>query len=470
MKFRNSALLTVTLTAAAAAQFAPPQPQDVRTFGAGVQRTMSLLAGATAAKRNTVRVMFYGQSITKQGWWRAVAADLRQRYPLADLVVVNRALGGFSTPLLKRTIESDLIAWYPDLVIFHDYGDEPDYEWMIRQIRSRTTAEIAIQTDYYTWLPEAGKPAPEADVKRNAWHDKHCFEWLRDLCSRYGLEYMDVRKPWLDYLTSNKLRPADLLSDGTHMNAHGEFLLTELVKPHLRYDPSLPDTGWHGWVRDLVVGKDVEWKDGRLEVEFEGNRVDLMSSRVGRQPYARASILVDGKRPSEFPELYAVTKQSDLAGADWPFVIHVGANAPLQVEEWFLKITETDAGNKVVRFEVRGSKTGPDGAGISTERFVSKSGRVVLEPEDWHLQRAFDYAKVLTPVGAETRWQVVPLFLDIYEPPRRDDATREYPLTVAQGIRNGKHKLVLTKETLETPQIEAIRVYRPPLEETPQAK
>ncbi len=297
MASRRPVLLALILTAAAAAPYPPPEPLDTRTFGAGVQRTMSLLANSTAVKRNTVRVMFYGQSITKQGWWRAVAADLRQRYPLADLVVVNRALGGFASPLLRRTIESDLIAWYPDLVIFHDYGGEPDYEWMIRQIRSRTTAEIAIQSDYYTWLPEEGKPSPEAEVKRNAWHDKHCFEWLRDLSARYGLEYMDVRKPWLNYLTSNKLRPAELLSDGTHMNAQGEFLLTELVKPHLRYDPSLPDTGWRGWVRDLVVGKDVEWKDGRMEVEFEGNRVDLMSSREGRQPYARASIRIDGKTP-----------------------------------------------------------------------------------------------------------------------------------------------------------------------------
>jgi hypothetical protein len=214
----------------------------------------------------------------------------------------------------------------------------------------------------------------------------------------------------------------------------------------------------------------VQWKDGRLELEFEGNRVDLLTASGGAQPYTHASILIDGKRPSEFQELYQVTRQTDMAAVDWPFVIHVGSNAPLQLEDWFLKITATDDGNKVVHFEVRGSKTGPDGAGVSNERFVSKSGRVVLEPSDWHLQRAFDYVKVLTPVGAETHWQVVPLFSDTYESMRRDDSTRDYALTVAQGLANAKHKLVLTQESHETPQIDTIRIYRPPLGEEPSRK
>ena len=34
---------------------------------------------------------------------------------------------------------------------------------------------------------------------------------------------------------------------------------------------------------------------------------------------------------------------------------------------------------------MRGSATGEDGEGYSTNRFVSHSGRVVIEPDDWNL-------------------------------------------------------------------------------------
>ena len=429
---------------------------------------MSLLAGSTAERRNTVKVMFYGQSITKQNYWKSVAAGLRKQFPLADLVVVNRALGGFASDLLKRTVEHDVIPFYPDLVIFHDYGNEQDYEWIIRQIRSRTTAEIAIQTDYNTWLPEPGKPAPPADdpkMKANAWHDRHCFEWLPGICRQYGLGCIDIRRPWLAYLKSHKLRPADLLSDGTHMNQRGEELMTDLTLRYLHHDPSLAAKGAPA-VRDYVIGKDVAWKDRHLMLDFEGNRVDLMLSRQARQPYTSARVRIDDRFPTSFKELYSITRPSDGAGVDWPFVIHVeNSGAPI-VERWVLKLLETDESNKVMRYEVRGSVTGWDGEGRSTERFVSNSGRVVIEPQDWHLARAYELQKKLTTVSSEASWDVVFLGTDVVEPRRIDDSTREYPVTIVQGLANGKHRLTLTQETVEPTQLEAIRVYCPPVAAT----
>ena len=46
---------------------APPEPHP-ELFGSGIQRTMTLLATSTPARRNPVRILFYGQSITKQEW------------------------------------------------------------------------------------------------------------------------------------------------------------------------------------------------------------------------------------------------------------------------------------------------------------------------------------------------------------------------------------------------------------------
>ena len=65
----------------------PPVPTAAYSsqFGMGIQRTMTLLATSTPAHRNTVRVFFYGQSITEQDWSRQVADWLRHKYPNANL-------------------------------------------------------------------------------------------------------------------------------------------------------------------------------------------------------------------------------------------------------------------------------------------------------------------------------------------------------------------------------------------------
>lgn len=421
--------------------------------GAGIERTMTLLESSTPQHRNTVRVLFYGQSITKQDWWKVVAAHLRQRYPHADLVIENRAIGGFASPQLRRTMVHDIPGFAPDLIIFHDYGGEPEYEEILRWIRSNTTAEMLLQTDHITWLPNPAGGESEKDLKSYNWHEKHCREWLPEMAQKYGLGLLDVREAWRRHLAENNLQPKDLLRDGVHLNAAGDALMAELVIRSLSPRPL---------GNNPVTDHKALWSNGRLTLDFEGNRVNLIAARGGRQPYTRARILIDGKPPSAFPELYAITRPSDSLAVDWPFVIRVDHNSPLLIEDWFLTITETDAANKVVRFSVRGSRTGPDGEGLSTERFVSKSGRVVLDPADWHLNRAAEYSKKTTPAGSICRWQVVPMFSDSYEPPVIGDRTRDYSVTIANGLPNGKHRLELIADTPEAPLLESIRVYRPP--------
>ena len=112
----------------------PPRPIDQRRAlrgrasrtrprppGAGVQRTLTLLATSTPERRNTVRILFYGQSITEQEWWKHVADDLRSRFPSANLIIENRAIGGFAAQLLIKPAEHDVYPFYPDLMILHVY-------------------------------------------------------------------------------------------------------------------------------------------------------------------------------------------------------------------------------------------------------------------------------------------------------------------------------------------------------------
>ena len=47
-----------------------------------------------------------------------------------------------SSPFLIQTLAHDVYGFYPDLIIFHDFGDQQFYEKIIAGIRSHTTAEI----------------------------------------------------------------------------------------------------------------------------------------------------------------------------------------------------------------------------------------------------------------------------------------------------------------------------------------
>jgi hypothetical protein len=401
---------------------------------------MTLLATSTPQKHHKVRILFYGQSITEQPWWKQVAEDLRRRFPHADLQIENKAVGGFASQILSRVAEHDVYAFYPDLVIFHVYGANNTYEEILRGIRTRTTAEVLIQRDHVG----AQMPVDNPDQKNPMWWD-HMMNnvFLPDYARKYGCGLADVRGAWLSYLKSNRLEPKALLSDDVHLNDHGCFVMAEIVKRYLVYKPQLLSEEEKSTVRTLEVGKDVSWQGDRLTLPFEGNRVDLISAKGG----GAARVLIDGKKPSEFSECVAFTRTS-LSQTGWgPALLRVSSEKPRLVEDWTLKVTEAD---EQIRFAVTGSKTGPDGEGISSERFVSKSGRVVIEPGDWWVKNIQQMTKAKVPAGFEIKWKAIPLFSDTYA----GDS-----VTVAQGLPNGKHMLEIVGKT----SLGAVRVYRPPL-------
>jgi hypothetical protein len=428
-------------------------------FGAGIQRTMTLLATSTAERRHAVRILFYGQSLTKQEWTGTIADELRARFPYADITFANRAIGGYASNLLKRTLPHDVFAFYPDLIVFHDFGGEPDYEYIIGQIRRHTTAEILIQNDRPDALTAEPAPTDPKKLRGYQWMNRHNAEWLPELAARYGCEIADVRGPFLQYLRDHGLQPADVLNDGAHFNFQGDYLIAELTGRHLRYDPALPRKPWENLVRTYEIGRDLQWVNGKLELEFEGNRVDAIAGWGDPFYGGEAEVRIDGRPPSQRPELYHITRPTDTFSVDWPGVNRIGAGKPLLVENWTLKVLELNADESRLRFEVAGSETGPDGGGVSSERFVSKSGRVVIEPEDWTFARSFALRPLHTPAGFEVTWSVLPM----YRAPRIEDRTREQSTVLALGLVGAKHRLELIARGPNPPMIRALRVYRPPI-------
>lgn len=437
----------------------PAPPSDPSRLGLGIQRSMSLIATSTPQKNKRARILFYGQSITEQKWWQYVSDDLRKRFRYTDLSIENHAIGGFASQMLVRDAESALYPWYPDLVIFHVYGDHNEYENIIRRLRERTTADILLQTDHVTRdsdLTEETDPT-KIQMKGEMWNSFMNYVHIPNVAKKYGAGIVDVRGGWKAYLKANNLKASDLLKDGVHLNDHGCWLMAELIKQYLVYRPELAATVVQDRQKTFVVGKDIQWKGDRLKLDFIGNRVDLDSSFYDRP----VDVLIDGKKPSEWPELYAFTRSTVYPGTPWPGVMRVQHEKPVIVEEWTIQITEHTDDLKKFSFEVSGSKTGQDGKGTNTEKFVSNSGRIVIEPADWSLERSREFTKKPLPDGFRLTFKVIPLFMDSFSGRLSVDLTKDYMTMVAQGLPNGPHTLEVVSTTGQPVSISRVQVYKP---------
>ncbi|HEX8546832.1 MAG TPA: T9SS type A sorting domain-containing protein [Cytophagaceae bacterium] len=465
------------------AQFIDPLPEDTAKFGVNVQRTMKLLATSTKDKKNTVKVLVYGQSISKQEWWLNVRTELKRQFPNANLIMENRSLGGFASNLLVKTVESDVMAFYPDLVLFHVYNSDVNaYKAILDSIRSRTGAEIALQNNHYTGGDE---------------YDYDSYGVEPPIAADLKLEMMDIRTPWIKYLKDNKYQYDRLLVDGVHLNDTGSFLLAKLIERHLAYKPKFT-TDPYGLLTTYEIGKDISFVNNKLTLPFNGNKVDLIAANATGAA-AKAEVMIDGKKPSTFPGAYYFSRPNDSTSVaryyerdpqnteirkDWPWMtggILKVTPFTTTIEDWDITVTNYnyDGTNATFDFALKGSVTGDDGSGkvtlkngswsTSARGFVSTSRKVRFSHNDWWLPQAIegdfpykgtkDDPKITFPF--HIRWSVIPKFTDLYEAPVIKDPTLEYPTTAIQGITNGPHVLELTSVGNGTVPLKSIKVYRP---------
>jgi hypothetical protein len=449
-------LLLLTFAGGTFAQNYPlPSVPDTANTGRYIQRTMHLLASSTPEKRNTVKILVYGQSISVQDWWLEVKRDLIYRFPNADIIMENKAIGGFASQLLSKTVEMDVSSFYPDLVLFHVYGAADAYEKIIRTIRSRTAAEIAIQTDHYN--------------KDDKWSDEMSYKVLPGFADKYKCELIQVRRGWKKYLDDHKYEPKKLLSDDVHLNAHGTFLMAELIKPYLYYKPQYKH-GEFNLATTYVVGKDVFIKGNKLILPFKGNKIEVV--RGNTTAGGSLKILVDDKKPSSFQGTYFMTRPYNAKGEGWPWtlpaMIHVGHTAPWFSEEWTCTFRDVSAPYEDFGFSISGSKTGPDGSGRASNDFVSKSGRVIIKKGDadaggdWHLKRSHAVMKTVVNPGDVVKWKTYSISSDILSSNSSDPMTK--PVILFQGIPNKEHVFKIKGKMINAP-ITEIRVYKPFLED-----
>ena len=150
-----------------------------------------------------------------------------------------------------------------------------------------------------------------------------------------------------------------------------------------------------------------------------------------------------------------------------------GRKAPLIPETWTVEITEIDETCDNFTFRVAGSETGSDGTGHGSNRFVSTSGRVVIEPDMWMLGITRRVLGGQAKRGFTIAWDVAELFTDTYAPQCAPDTGKYLTgdwkgkvvrVTLAQGLTNRAHTLEIIPNGDGPVPVGDVIVYEPPLE------
>ena len=436
--------------------FVSPETKDTEHSGQYTSRTMSLLQQSTAKKKNTVKILVYGQSISEQEWWLEVKRTVISRFPNANVIMENRAIGGFAAQLLYKTVEMDVSSFYPDLVLLHDYGDNRYYDTVLFTIRSRTAAEIAIMTDHYTG--------------ENKWSDTMSYHILPALAEKYKCDIINIRDPWKQFLKENNLEPSRLLKDGVHLNGYGSFLMAELVKPLFTFKPGLPEDEF-GLCKSFINKQDLSFHGDTLTLHFFGNKAEVIADNSKTNSGDSLKVLVDGQPPSSFQGCYFISRPYNDSEKKWPWelpaMIHVNHTKPWINEEWTCTYTHAEPPFSDFSFNIKGSITGPDGEGKGVSDFCSPSGRVIIrrgdaeQGGDWHLNRSFQVLKTITKSGDEVKWKTYSCTMDYYKPVTAGDTTIENSTILFQGIPNSPHILQLIKTGEVAPRISQIRIFNP---------
>lgn len=402
---------------------------------ANIQRTMKALSESTNDRPAHLRVLFYGQSITAQAWTKTVQSNLVERFPTAHFEFRNAAIGGYVSSRLIRTADHDLYPWYPDLLFFHVYGPMDKYEEIVRRVREHTTAEIVI------WTSHINIVSKEKPDEINTSHDERAVQ-IRQVAPRYDCMLIDLREKWRAHLARNQIAAKELLTDAVHLNPAGCGLYARLIAEELLRVPELGDNPVaSGSIKTIPSGAPaiMPGADGTWTLRFAGNRVVAVSDGKGSAG-AKATLLLDGKPMGAQKDLWAISRPSLGPAKIWmPAINNISFDQPPLDEEWTLTcLPDSLPDGSKIHFKVAGSVTGDDGEGWNTERFVSRSRRAIIQPDDWQIAWTLGYKKATLPPAFTVSWHSYPLFAPTYEPKPTGVRT-----VLVQGCSNQEHTLTI---------------------------
>ena len=438
-----------------------------------IARTLEIIRTSTPENRKVLKVLFFGQSITWSGWDKVVLEHWHETYPNTIFVVQNRALGGFPSTDLERTTEQNIAAFYPDLIIFHVYGDHHAYERIIRMFRSQTAADIIVQTDHGEVMPD--EPCDEGLqltlhhspgcagyfwVHQRLWNDEMSYHKIPAIVKKYGIAMEPQRTWWREYLLRTHIDPQSMLVDGLHPNAKGKELIAAFFD---RYFDNLV-AKWNGETEDHIVfipANAISRSGDVVTVKFDGSRLELIANKPLS---AWPTVTIDESSPNDIDGCYQISRASSVETVpDWPAVRRVTLQHDHVVEEWTAMLTNISPDQKSFEFNVKGAITGDDGIGVSTQDFVSNSGRLRIDAQDWMLLRAFNLKHIPLHAPFFVHWMVSNICADIPEAIDRGDGAMQYRYVLVTGTSNKPHTAVLRGPVSELANVIEFRAYKPPL-------
>lgn len=385
-----------------------------------------------------------GSSYTNMlGNGEAWKEEIPKRFPKAPPIEYHKMVGN-SCPwqYLRGWARHFVFPDQPDLVLVYTIGKPEDLEKLIVELRAHTTADIIVPSIHWRERdqPLWGKSENAVDQDVGA---------VREICRKYGVEFVESRRDWGAYLAANKLPIPALLKDAVHQSDYGARIINANILAHLRrparfsYDPAS---------RERRI-KPERGADGSIRATFTGNRIDVIGTRS--PDGASFRVLVDGK-PGDQAEAFLMTYvQPDAKNAregrgsvprdQAPHGITLGSRVVPQ--SWTIGMT-SDKGD----YELAGSVTGPDGKGNAFEPFTSRSGQIVIDPELW---RRAEKNRTGDRFTFEVRRAVAP------EVRFRGPAHERFRLRIAQALPHGEHHVELVPTTKGEAALEAFEVFQP---------
>ena len=375
------------------------------------------------------------------------AEEIPKRFPNAPEIRYEKMVGN-SCPwqYLRGWARHLVIPDQPDLVITYTNGKPEDLEKLIIELQSQTTADIIVPSIHWRMRGQdlwgKSENAPDQDVVA-----------IREICRKYGVEFVENRREWAEYLEENNLPIEALLKDAVHQSDYGAQIINANMFAH--FQPGAPFS-YKPESRERRI-QPVEGEGGKLTATFTGNRIDLIGRKNPDGGIYR--VLIDGKPAAEIdtylmsyvlpdPGNAKVGKGSNPRDQS-PHGITLGTGVVPQT--WTITMTGDEG-----EYEIKGSVSGPDGEGNAFSEFTSRSGQIKIDPYLWRRAERNRTGDFFT---FEVRRSVVD------EVSFRGEAGEPLVVRLAQLLPNREHTLELIPINEGAAEVESLLVFEPPLKE-----
>lgn len=464
-------ILSLMLTGYCLQVFATPVPPDPHQ---AIGRSLSIIRSATAENPQVLKILFYGQSISTPEWTDPAMAALRVKYPNVTFDYRNLALGGWSAAILEQAVARDVEEVYPDLIVFHVYGDHRAYERIIKTLRSKTAADVIIQTDHVVypleplcdpgfhlqWSPPEGC-AGRFWFKQKSWEEFMSSVWAPTMAEKYNLALEPRRQRWNSYLQEHNLQITDLLADPPHPNAQGWTLMANLFTSWIEALVDQPQNNQQNTTAQ-VRSFTPPVPDEKTRYEFVGNRAELIAAGPLD---GKVKFTIDGKDAREIDGCWQTSRVTRLPNVpEWPALKKIDVRQNYhEADVWTLRVRHLDDSQENFEYDIESARTGAEGSGSGKDVFKSRSGNITIEPSAWN----FSYAKIASGKGLadEQSFQWERRFVCTDEQPTvLANGSVQQRYVLATGLPNTQHVIELVVPS-DTPAILNFRAYQPPLVE-----